>query len=281
MVAAYPPDCLGQIPFRTAIAVIGLFTPVRVSRLVQLIVPLCAVLAVWPAQADYLKDQALHQAVVGKTLTARTANDGKKWYVRFEGSGIATFQFVNGNRRQARYRIDGARIDFVFQTEKTCRSIWLTGNGRQEWRDCDTGAASSTIVAPTFDAAVAPTAATLPTGLASRLALQIDTLKAAGYSLQGETRAAPVSSDSPLRSLINLPVKKTYALIAVCEACTHVALTLRGKDGAVIAESSEQSPTVIVTGPGRSPAEHTAEVSVPGCQQTSCLAAFAVVAKPE
>jgi len=71
--------------------------------------------------------------------------------------------------------------------------------------------------------------------------------------------------------------KTTYALLATCQqACTHIVLSLRDKQGEVLVESPERHHTVIVTGTPEESGTYTAEVTVVSCEHEQCYAGIAV-----
>ncbi len=229
--------------------------------------------------ADYLADRDLRRAIAGKVLKAKTARDGDDWQVRMGSTGRAEFTFANGMRRLARWQVAGRGIEFTFDREKSCRSIFLAADKKQEWRDCDDERVSSYIVAPIFTASVASEAQSASAGsLERKLRVEAQALAAQGYEILSAHSSATVTQSSPLHRSLDLMAGATYALIATCdERCSHVEIVLRSPDGRILAQSPEQHDTVIVAGPSAQTGRHEVVVRSPGCAGAAGLVALQVM----
>lgn len=250
-------------------------------RRVALAVGLIVLASPGTGRADYLVDSELRSAIKGKTLKAKTAKDGDAWQVRIAASGGAEFKFANGGRSLARWQVVGKRIEFVFDqsNEKTCRAIFVLGDKRQEWRECDSERLSSYIIEPIFAAAQPSSAQPRSSSDVERkLRVERDALQSRRYEEMRPLVTEVIERGSALRRAFDFQAGSTYAVVAACdENCSHVQLTLHTPAGKILAQSPEQHHTVIISGPADETGAYKASVTATDCKKEKCTVGLQVL----
>lgn len=231
--------------------------------------------------ADYLAGNDLKRAISGKTLKGKTAKDGDPWQVRMRANGRAEFSFKTGARRSARWQVKGPRIEFVFPKtgERPCRMIFTADDGRQHWKDCDTGRTSSYITEPIFVGSKPQATSPLPRlEVDYKLLVEAETLAKRGFDSWGEPRIRTAARGASVREPLDLQTGTTYAVIAACnQQCSHVSLILRDPEGEVLTRSPEKHDIVIVAGPVTKTGRHEAQLTAPGCSERQCTVGIRVM----